>query len=81
MIRRAEGRDAAPLAALLRALNTGDGRVPARMTAQGVARDLIGDARVVVLLAAPDGLPAGFVTGHPFYDSQASRWGCIMNDL
>lgn len=81
MIRRAEGRDAASLAALLRALNTEPGLHPERITAQGVARDLIGDARVMLLVAEADGMVQGFVSGHPFYDSGASRWGGIMNDL
>ena len=81
MIRRAEGRDAAPLAALLRALNTEPGLHPERITAQRVARDLIADARVLLLVAEEAGLLEGFVSGHPFYDSGASRWGCLMNDL
>jgi ribosomal protein S18 acetylase RimI-like enzyme len=81
VIRRAEGRDAASLAALLRALNTKPGSHPARITAQGVARDLIGDARVVLLVAEGDGMAQGFVSGHPFYDSGASRWGFTMSDL
>jgi GNAT superfamily N-acetyltransferase len=81
VIRRAEGRDAASLAALLRALNTEPGLHPERITAQRVARDLIADARVVLLVAEEAGLLEGFVSGHPYYDSGASRWGCIMNDL
>lgn len=81
VIRRAEGRDAAPLAALLRALNTEPGLHPERITAQRVARDLIADARVTLLVAESDGLLQGFVSGHPYYDSGASRWGAIMNDL
>lgn len=81
MIRRAEGRDAAALAALLRALNTEPGLHPERITAQRVARDLIADARVVLLVTEEAGLLEGFVSGHPYYDSGASRWGCIMNDL
>lgn len=81
MIRRAEGRDAAPLAALLRALNSEPGLQPERITAQRVARDLIADARVTLLVAEQEGLLQGFVSGHPYYDSGASRWGAIMNDL
>lgn len=81
MIRRAEGRDAGALAALLRALNTGPDLHPERITAQGVARDLIGDARVALLVAEGGGMLQGFVSGHPYYDSGASRWGFIMNDL
>ena len=81
MIRRAQGHDAAPLAALLRALNTEPGLHPERITAQRVARDLIADARVTLLVAEADGLLQGFVSGHPYYDSGASRWGAIMNDL
>ena len=81
MIRRAEGRDAASLAALLRSLNTGPGLHPERITAQGVTRDLIADARVVLLVADEGGVIQGFVSGHPYYDSGASTWGYIMNDL
>lgn len=81
MIRRAEGRDAGALAALFRALNTEPGLHPERITAQGIARDLIADARVVLLVAEEAGLLQGFVSGHPYYDSGTSRWGCIMNDL
>ncbi|WP_431302886.1 GNAT family N-acetyltransferase [Sediminicoccus sp. BL-A-41-H5] len=81
MIRRAEGRDAAPLAALLRALNTEPGLHPERITATRVARDLIADARVTLLVAEEDGLLQGFASAHPYYDSGASRWGAIMNDL
>ncbi len=81
MIRRAEGRDAAALAALLRALNNEPGLHPERITAQRISRDLIADARVTLLVAEGEGLLQGFVSGHPFYDSGASRWGGIMNDL
>jgi len=81
VIRRAEGRDAAALAALLRSLNTGPGLHPGRITAQGVTRDLIADARVILLVADEAGVLQGFVSGHPYYDSGASRWGFIMNDL
>jgi len=81
VIRRAEGQDAGALAALLRALNTGPGLHPERITAQGVTRDLIGDARVVVLVAEKAGMLRGFVSGHPCYDSGASRWGFVMGDL
>jgi ribosomal protein S18 acetylase RimI-like enzyme len=81
LIRRAEGRDAASLAALLRALNTEPGLHPERITAQRVARDLIADARVLLLVAEQEGALQGFATSHPYYDSGASRWGAIMNDL
>lgn len=81
MIRRAAGRDAAGLALLLRALNSEPGLHPERITAQGVTRDLIGDARVVMLVAEEEGALLGFVSGHPYYDSGESRWGYIMNDL
>jgi GNAT superfamily N-acetyltransferase len=81
LIRRAEGRDAATLAALLRALNTEPGLHPGRITATRVARDLIADARVTLLVAEEDGLLQGFASAHPYYDSGASRWGAIMNDL
>jgi len=77
VIRRAEGRDAAALAAFLRAASTH----PERVTAQGVTRDLIADARVVLLVADEGGVVQGFVSGHPSYDSGASRWGFTMNDL
>ena len=81
MIRRAEGRDAAPLAALLRALNSEPGLHPERITAQRVSTDLIADARVLILVAEEEGVLQGFVSAHPHYDSGASRWGAIMNDL
>lgn len=81
MIRRAEGQDAAPLAALLRALNTEPGLNPERITAQRVTRDLIADARVLLLVAEEEAMLQGFASAHPYYDSGASRWGAIMNDL
>ncbi len=81
MIRRAQGRDAAPLAALLRALNTEPGLHPERITAQRVSRDLIADSRIVLLVAEAEGVLQGLASAHPFYDSGASRWGAIMNDL
>lgn len=73
--RRAEGRDAAALAALLRALNTEPGLHPERITAQRVARDLIADARVVLLVTEEAGLLEGFVSGHPYYDSRGQPLG------
>ena len=81
MIRLATAADAVALAAMLRALNDEPGQHPGRITSESVARDLIGDPRALVLLAVPDGSPAGFATAHPFYDSGTSRWGMILNDL
>nr|WP_249732229.1 GNAT family N-acetyltransferase [Roseococcus sp. SDR] len=62
-------------------MNTEPGLHPERITAAGVARDLIADARVTLLVAEADGVLHGFASGHPYYDSGASRWGAIMNDL
>lgn len=81
MIRRAAPADAASLAAMLRALNDEPGLHPGRITPEGVARDLIGDPRCLVLVAQPGPAPMGFATAHPHYDSGQSRWGLFLNDL
>ncbi|MCR0984417.1 GNAT family N-acetyltransferase [Roseomonas populi] len=81
MIRRAVAADAPALAGMLRALNDEPGLEPGLITPEGVARDLIGDPRALVLVAAPEGVPQGFATAHPCYDSGTSRWGTFLNDL
>jgi len=81
VIRVATPSDAAPLAALLRALNDEPWLRPELISAESVARDLIGDARALVLLAELDGAPKGLATAHPAYDSGQSRWGMFLNDL
>jgi GNAT superfamily N-acetyltransferase len=81
VIRVAMPSDAAPLAALLRALNDEPGLRPELISAESVARDLIGDPRALVLLAELDGVPKGVATAHPAYDSGQSRWGLFLNDL
>ena len=81
MIRVATPSDAAPLAALLRALNDEPWLRPDLISAESVARDLIGDPRALVLLAELDGVPKGVATAHPAYDSGQSRWGMFLNDL
>ncbi|GGC39194.1 GCN5 family N-acetyltransferase [Siccirubricoccus deserti] len=81
MIRRAVPDDAPALAAMLRALNDEPGLQPGLITPDRVARDLIGDARCVVLVACLDGHAAGLATAHPSYDSGHSRWGLFLNDL
>jgi GNAT superfamily N-acetyltransferase len=81
VIRRAEAADAAPLAALLRALNGEPGLAPERLTPERVRHDLIEDPRVLVLVVESDGALAGFATAHPAYDSGQARWGMFLNDL
>lgn len=81
MIRQAVAADAAPIAALLRELNEEPGLRPDRITPERVAHDLIGDPRVLVLLAELAGEPVGVATAHPSYDSGHSRWGMFLNDL
>ncbi|MCO6418556.1 GNAT family N-acetyltransferase [Siccirubricoccus sp. KC 17139] len=81
MIRAAGPQDAPALAAMLRALNDEPGLAPERITPEGVARDLIGDARCRVLLAVEADRPVGLATAHPTYDSGQSRWGLFLNDL
>jgi GNAT superfamily N-acetyltransferase len=81
VIRVATPSDAAPLAALLRALNDEPWLRPDLISAESIARDLIGDPRALVLLAELDGTPKGVATAHPAYDSGQSRWGMFLNDL
>lgn len=81
MIRRATAADAAPFAALLRALNEEPGLRPERITAERVTRDLIEDPRILVLVAELAGEVVGLATAHPTYDSGHSRWGMFLNDL
>ncbi|MFH5924677.1 GNAT family N-acetyltransferase [Roseomonas xinghualingensis] len=81
MIRHAVAGDAAALAAMLRDLNSEPGLHPDRITPESVARDLIGDPRMTLLVGEIGGAASGFVTAHPYYDSGASRWGMIVNDL
>jgi diamine N-acetyltransferase len=81
VIRAAAAADAAPLAALLRALNDEPGLRPELITPERVARDLIGDPRLVLLVAERAGEVLAFATAHPYYDSGKSRWGMVMNDL
>ena len=73
--------DADILAELLRAINDEPGLHPERISARSVRRDLIGDPRVVLLLAEADGVVSGFVNGHPYYDSAESRWGMVISDI
>ncbi|WP_237217032.1 GNAT family N-acetyltransferase [Falsiroseomonas oryziterrae] len=81
MIRRAVAADAAPFAALLRALNEEPGLAPERITPERVRRDLIEDPRAIVLVAEEAGEIVGLATAHPSYDSGHSRWGVFLNDL
>ncbi len=66
---------------MLRALNSEPGLKPELITPEGVARDLICDPRVLVLVAEGDAGPVGFATAHAHYDSGQSRWGLFLNDL
>lgn len=79
-VREAVPSDAPELAALLRAINDEPGMHPGRISASSVLRDLIGDPRVVLLVAGEDAVQ-GFASAHPYYDSGHSRWGMILNDL
>ena len=81
MIRRAVAADAAPLAALLRALNDEPGLRPDLITPARVLRDLIEDPRALVFVAEAGGEVMGMATAHPAYDSGESRWGLFLNDL
>jgi len=74
-MRRAEGRDAGALAALLRALNAGPGLHPERANAQGVARDLIGDWWPSAGGAAEADMLQGFVMGDLHASPKARRQG------
>ena len=81
MIRPAVPADAAALAAMLRAINDEPGLRPELISPDGVARDLIGDPRALVLLAEQAAEATGFATAHACYDSGHSRWGLFLNDL
>lgn len=80
-VREAVPADAPVLAELLRAINDEPGLHPERITAESVRHDLIGDPRVALLVAEAKGVVAGFVSGHPFYDSASSRWGMVIGDI
>jgi GNAT superfamily N-acetyltransferase len=81
VIRRAVAADAAPLAALLRALNDEPGLQPELITPERVQHDLIDDPRALVFAAEEAGAVVGVATAHAAYDSGASRWGLFLNDL
>lgn len=83
MIRAAEARDAAAVAALINALNSMDGPPPARpMTPEVVARDLLGPApRAWLRVAEQGGAVIGFATATPIYDAKVHGEVMMLLDL
>ena len=81
-IRKAEARDAAPLHALMVALNADQDDPTGLLTPQQVAQDIIGDARSIAVVAeAADGTLAGYATGHHTYETGHAERGVYVGDL
>jgi ribosomal protein S18 acetylase RimI-like enzyme len=78
-IRRGDARDAAPLRTLIAALNEAEGN-PVLATEEGLQRDLLGHAIVLVAEAAEGGL-VGYATGHATYETGHAEKGLYVGDL
>lgn len=78
-VRHGEGRDAAQLAGLIAALHRGEGN-PCLASAEGLQRDLIGKA-IVIVAEGPDRRLVGYATGHPTYDTAHAETGIHVGDL
>jgi ribosomal protein S18 acetylase RimI-like enzyme len=81
-VRRAEGRDAAALQALIAALNHDQGDPADLLTIAHVRHDLVGHpATIVVVAEFHDGSLIGYATGHATYETGHAEHGLYVGDL
>lgn len=82
IVRAARGEDATALHALMVALNADQGDPTDLLTPGQVAREIIGDARGIVVVAeGTDGRLIGYATGHPTYETGYAEAGLYVGDL
>ena len=81
-IRAALAADTAGVLALMLALNREQGDPDDRLTESHVARDILGDANAVAMVAETgDGLLVGYAVAHPTYETGFAERGLYVADL
>jgi ribosomal protein S18 acetylase RimI-like enzyme len=81
-IRPARPKDAPAIVALANALNRYEGKPPTPLTAEGVARHMLGPRRILTcVLAELDGAVVGYAAFQPSFDMETGSKGLYMSDL
>jgi ribosomal protein S18 acetylase RimI-like enzyme len=81
-VRRARLTDAAAILEMANALNRYEGKPPTPLTAEGVARHMLGPRRVLsCVLAELDGAVVGYAAFQPSFDMETGSKGLYMSDL